>query len=76
MGDFHDGTISAYDAVNGSFLGTLNDAGGKALKIPGLWGFAFGNGVNSQPTNALFFAAGPNGQGWGVYGVGTATAGQ
>ncbi len=68
VGDFHDGTISAYDQNTGAFLGQLADAKGDALKIPGLWGFQFGNGVNSQPTNALFFAAGPNGQGGGVYG--------
>jgi uncharacterized protein (TIGR03118 family) len=68
VGDFHDGTIAAYDPANGKRLGMLNDAKGDALRIPGLWGFQFGNGVENQPTNVLFFAAGPNGQGGGVYG--------
>jgi hypothetical protein len=35
---------------------------------PGLWGIAFGNGLDNQPTNTLFFAAGPNGEADGVYG--------
>jgi uncharacterized protein (TIGR03118 family) len=68
VGDFHDGTISAFDPATGKLKGQLSDARGKAIVIPGLWGFQFGNGVNSQPTNALFFAAGPHGQGGGVYG--------
>jgi len=29
---------------------------------------AFGNGLNDQPTNTLFFAAGPNDEADGVYG--------
>jgi hypothetical protein len=33
-----------------------------------LWGIAFGNGVDSQPVNTLFFAAGPNHEADGVYG--------
>ena len=28
----------------------------------GLWGIAFGNGLDNQPVNTLFFAAGPNGE--------------
>ena len=71
VGDFHDGTITAYDN-NGALLGTLNDTRGQPLRIPGLWGFQFGNGVNNQPTNALFYGAGPNGMGGGVYGSVTA----
>ena len=68
VGDFHDGTISAYDQTTGALLGVLSDARGQALKMPGLWGFQFGNGINAQPLNTLFFAAGPNGKGGGVYG--------
>ncbi|MET0382469.1 MAG: TIGR03118 family protein [Burkholderiaceae bacterium] len=68
VGDFHDGTIGTYDAGTGAFLGLLKDPKGDELRIPGLWGFQFGNGVNSQPTNTLFFAAAPNGQGGGIYG--------
>jgi uncharacterized protein (TIGR03118 family) len=36
--------------------------------IPGLWGLAFGNGLLGQPTNVLFFAAGPNDEADGLFG--------
>src|SRR5262249_39208149 len=34
----------------------------------GLWGIAFGNGLDDQPTNTLFFAAGTNDEANGLYG--------
>lgn len=34
----------------------------------GLWGFAFGNGVNAQPATTLFYAAGPADETDGIYG--------
>jgi len=49
-------------------IGTLRHADGTAIVEPGLWGMAFGNGLNAQPTNTLFFAAGPNDEADGVYG--------
>ncbi|HVY24842.1 MAG TPA: TIGR03118 family protein [Steroidobacteraceae bacterium] len=69
VGNFGDGTISAYDPVNGRFLGWLTDARHHVLKVHGLWGIAFGNGVLGQKTNALYYAAGPNDEGDGAYGV-------
>jgi len=67
VANFGDGTISAFDS-HSQFLGKLRTADGKIIRIPGLWGIQFGNGVNSQPTNTLFFAAGPNDENDGVYG--------
>ena len=69
VGNFGDGAINAYDPKTGSYMGALRDANGMALHLDGLWGIAFGNGVASQPTNALFYAAGPNGEKDGVYGM-------
>jgi uncharacterized protein (TIGR03118 family) len=69
VGNFGDGAINAYDPVSGRYLGALRDAGGKVLHLEGLWGIAFGNGVASQRTDALFYAAGPNDEKDGVYGV-------
>jgi uncharacterized protein (TIGR03118 family) len=69
VGNFGDGAINAYDPLTGRYLGALRDNNGKALHLDGLWGIAFGNGVDSQPSNALFYAAGPNGEADGVYGV-------
>lgn len=68
VGNFGDGLINAYDADSGAFLGSLRQADGTPIQVPGLWGIAFGTGNNSQPTNALFFAAGVNDEAGGVYG--------
>ena len=67
VANFGDGTISAFDS-HSQYLGRLRDANDKEIRIPGLWGIQFGNGLNSQPTNTLFFTAGPNDENDGVYG--------
>ncbi|RKT99261.1 TIGR03118 family protein [Burkholderia sp. Nafp2/4-1b] len=68
VGNFGDGMIHAFDATTGVMLGTLEQGDGNAIVEPGLWGIAFGNGLNNQPTNTLFFAAGPNDEKDGLYG--------
>ena len=68
VGNFGDGKINAFDPTTGAFLGTLTKADGTPIAIDGLWGIAFGNGINGQPTNTLFFAAGPADESNGVYG--------
>jgi uncharacterized protein (TIGR03118 family) len=68
VANFGDGKINAYDPETGALSGTLGKAGGAALTIDGLWGIAFGPGVNSQPTNTLFFTAGPGDEAHGLYG--------
>jgi uncharacterized protein (TIGR03118 family) len=68
VGNFGDGKINAYDPSSGAMLGTLSDSSGAPIVISGLWGIAFGNGLNAQPTTTLFFAAGPNNEADGVYG--------
>ena len=68
VGNFGDGKINAYNPMTGASLGTLARSDGSAIVIDGLWGIAFGNGMNAQPTNTLFFAAGPAGESNGVYG--------
>ena len=68
VGNFGDGTINAYNVKGFTFAGQLH-ANNKVLKIDGLWGIAFGNGFNSQPTDTLFFAAGPGDEGHGQFGA-------
>jgi uncharacterized protein (TIGR03118 family) len=68
VGNFGDGTINAYDTKHFTFAGQLHAADGGVLKIDGLWGIAFGNGFQRQPTDTLFFAAGPSDEGHGLYG--------
>jgi hypothetical protein len=50
VGNSGDGTISAYDAASGEFLGAVNDARGTPIVIRGLWGLA-------ADERTLFFAA-------------------
>ena len=68
IGNFGDGRVNAFDASTGALQGALARPDGNTITIDGLWGIAFGNGINSQPTNALFFAAGPADEAHGVYG--------
>ena len=59
VANFGDGKINAFDPTTGALLGTLSRPDGNPIVIDGLWGIAFGNGLDNQPTNTLFFAAGP-----------------
>ncbi len=68
VANFGDGRINAYDSASGALLGALTGANGLPLVFDGLWGIAFGNGLNNQPTNTLFFTAGPGQEAHGVYG--------
>ena len=67
VGNFGDGTISAYDLRHGNFRGQLKGTDHRVLKVDGLWGMAFGNGLNNQPSGTLFAAAGPDDENHGSY---------
>lgn len=71
VGNFGDGTISAFNPTTGAFLGTLSDANGNPLVNSGLWALAFRTGSSFNP-DALYFAAGINGQRDGLFGEITA----
>lgn len=58
VGNFGDGLINAFDPSTGAFMGTLDDANGNPVAIPGLWALSFGNGSQSQDTHTLYFNAG------------------
>ena len=73
IGNFGDGTIQAFDLANGRRIGALRTPQGTRIVIPVLWGMSFGNGILNQPTNVLFFAAGPNFGTGGLYGRISAT---
>jgi len=68
IGNFGDGTINTFNPVTARPGGALRGLDGKKVKIDGLWGLAFGNGVVNQATNSLFFTAGPNDETNGLYG--------
>jgi uncharacterized protein (TIGR03118 family) len=68
VGNFGDGKINAFDASTGAMMGTLSKADNTPIVVDGLWGIAFGNNLSSQPSNTLFFAAGPADESHGLYG--------
>ncbi|HLZ85144.1 MAG TPA: TIGR03118 family protein [Caulobacteraceae bacterium] len=68
VGNFGDGTISAYNLSTGAYAGKLMTGTNTTFSVAGLWGIEFGNGSFSQPTTTLFFAAGPNMETHGLYG--------
>lgn len=74
IGQFGSGEIAAYEIASGKFAGLLRNDSNEILSIDGLWGIGFGNGASSGPANALFFAAGPNHEGDGLFGMLTTTA--
>ena len=64
------GTINAFDAVTGAFVGTVRDIWGRPIRIDQLWGIAFGDGLGSNGnTNQLFFTAGPDNYSAGTFGM-------
>jgi uncharacterized protein (TIGR03118 family) len=71
VGNFGDGRVHAFNRFNGRSLGGLRDAGGHPIKIEGLWGLMFGNGVTGN-NNSLIFSAGPNDEAHGLLGTITA----
>jgi uncharacterized protein (TIGR03118 family) len=68
VGNFGDGRINAYDLATGQWEGNLKGVDHRPIRIDGLWGLAFGNGLNNQPIDTLFFAAGPDDEEHGLYG--------
>jgi uncharacterized protein (TIGR03118 family) len=61
VGNFGDGTISAFDTT-GKFLGQLTNSAGNVLVNPGLWDMVFGGGggANNDPgvAGTLYITAG------------------
>lgn len=45
VGNFGDGTIHAYNRSTGALIGTLNNASGAPITIPGLWALVVYNGT-------------------------------
>ena len=54
VGNFGDGTIGAYDATTGAFLGVLRDTHFNPLHFGDLWALTLGNGARGRkPRHAL-----------------------
>jgi uncharacterized protein (TIGR03118 family) len=64
------GTINAFNAITGQFVGTVKDTSGKPIVINQLWGIMFGGGASSNGAlNELYFTAGPENNKAGLFGV-------
>ena len=64
------GRVNAFDPGSGTFLGPLRDSSGQPIEIDGLWGIQFGHdGGPNGAHNQLFFTAGSNNYGDGIFGV-------
>jgi uncharacterized protein (TIGR03118 family) len=72
VGNFGDGSISVFDSGNAKFVDSLRDGNGAVIKINGLWGLAFGNGVTAGDKGKLYYTAGPDGEQHGLFGSLTA----
>ncbi len=74
IGNFGDGTVSAFDPNTGDFAGTLTDANGNPIVNSDLWALDFRtNGGSGSNPNALYFDAGINGEADGLFGEIVAT---
>jgi uncharacterized protein (TIGR03118 family) len=72
VSNFGDGTIAVFkmseDMHRFMPAGVLKDTSHKPIKIDGIWGIAFGNNGAAGPSNALYFAAGPEDEEHGSFG--------
>ena len=67
IGNFGNGHINAFNN-DGQFAGELQDGEGNPLVVDGLWTLTLGGGRGSS-SDALYFAAGPNGETNGLFGT-------
>jgi hypothetical protein len=59
---------TSFDA-DGKFQGLLKGYHEHPIVIDGLWGLSFGNGGKGGRPGTLYFTAGPNGEGDGMFGA-------
>jgi uncharacterized protein (TIGR03118 family) len=62
VGNFGDGTINAFNATSGAFMGQLTDSSNSVLVNPGLWDMVFGGGGPSGDPGTLYLTAGGSNQ--------------
>jgi uncharacterized protein (TIGR03118 family) len=73
FGDFDvggsNGAIAAFDTTTRRVVDVLRNVDGSPPFDPGIWGMVFGNGDTLGDANALYYAAGPNNELDGLFGV-------
>jgi uncharacterized protein (TIGR03118 family) len=68
VGNFGDGTISAFDPTTGTFLGKLDGPGGGPIVEGDLWALINGNGGPGADPNKVYFTAGVQNEAEGLFG--------
>ena len=68
VANFGEGTIAAFDPQTGVFRDYARDPAGTPIRIDGIWGLAFGNGVSLGDADSLYFTAGPDHYTHGLFG--------
>jgi uncharacterized protein (TIGR03118 family) len=68
VGNFGDGTISAFNLSNDAFAGKLTDAAGNPIVLGDLWGLINGNGGAGGDANNIYFSAGVMDEAHGLFG--------
>jgi uncharacterized protein (TIGR03118 family) len=72
VGNFGDGTISAFDPLSGAFRGRLRGLDGTPLVLGDLWALTPGNGAAAGDTQKIYFTAGLTDEAHGLFGSLTA----
>ncbi len=67
VGNFGNGVINAFNATTGAFLGAVTGSNGQPLVNSGLWALSTRTGAGFD-TDAVYFAAGINGEADGLFG--------
>jgi uncharacterized protein (TIGR03118 family) len=76
IGNFGSGSIMAFDANSGNFIGLMLDESKLPIRIDALWALEFGNGGSAGPTNTLYYTAGTFSETYGTFGTILPTSGQ
>lgn len=73
FGDYDEGGskggITAFETASRIAVNQARNPDGSPLLVPGIWGMVFGNGDTLGDADALYFAAGPNGELDGEFGA-------
>jgi uncharacterized protein (TIGR03118 family) len=72
VGNFGDGTISAFDPLTGTFRGRLLGLDGKPLVLGDLWALTVGNNGLAGSREKIYFTAGLSNEAHGLFGSLTA----
>lgn len=69
VGNFGEGTISAFDLASGMFEGKLLGDDGNPIVLGDLWGLLNGNGGKGGDPNKVYFTAGVSDEAHGLFGA-------